>query len=707
MQGGTSQPLQIQHVRRALLQNYPGLIFDQDLQGYDDVGREQRFLSRALAAEAVRIVTGCDYAAAGAAVIDGDRDQGIDAIAVGESLRDIWLVQAKWSDVGKAKLQKPEALAFVDGVRLISNRDFTPFNDRILRLTALLDSALGDPALRIHLVVAVMGPNVLSEASSDVLKRLAEDANANGPQLYQNILGAADFHSRLREDVAPSPVSISVWMNNWIRRDGPYDAWQGTVPVKNVSEWYGKHEDRLFEQNVRNSLGRTRINTGIKETLRTEPENFWYYNNGITIVCGEISPRYPQRRVPNEPVELILDGVSVVNGAQTVTSIHDAMKEFPETAENADVTVRVFSLDGLGSGYAKRITETTNTQNDVSARDFIALDPVQAEIREEMLLSLGKYYTYKRGAPDPAPETGCSIIQVAVALACAYRTAELAVRAARDTDLLWERGSRGAYPRIFGEAPSAYRIWRSVELHRAVGDALANERSKLSGRAADVTRRGELLISHLVFQQVEQDAFDDPSCDWQAVLTKVPDWASDCAAWLIHHIDSEFGRNSFLSSTFIDETRCRQLAKLVLEDVAAGQVIPELPEDYRPPTKPQRRTRRPNSVALLVDAGVLTDGIPLTFHTETDPERQAITVWLEKDSRRSKATWVNDRLKCLLWAYDGKQYSATGLVQTIWALAPYADSPVAVQGTKRWRLATGESLAELASGLYLAEAESE
>lgn len=707
MQGGSNQPLQIQHVRRALLQNYSGLIFDQDLQGYDDAGREQRFLSRALAAEAVRMVTGCDFAAAGAAVIDGDLDQGIDAIAVGESLRDIWLVQAKWSDAGKAKLPKAEALAFVDGVRLISNRDFAPFNDRISKTTALLDAALGDPALRIHLVVAVMGPSVLPDASKAVLNRLADDANANGPQLYQYVLGAADFHARLREDVAPSPVSISVWMNDWIRRDSPYDAWQGTVPVKNVSEWFDKHADKLFEQNVRNSLGRTRINSGIKETLRTEPENFWYFNNGITIVCDEIRPRYPQRRVPNEPVELALDGVSVVNGAQTVTSIHDAMGEFPEIAEGADVTVRVFSLGGLGSTYGKRVTETTNTQNDVSARDFIALDPVQAEIREDMLLSLGKSYTYKRGAPDPAPETGCSIVQVAVALACAHHSAELAVRAARDTNLLWERSSRGAYSRIFGEAPSAYRIWRSVELHRAVGEALADERAKLNGRAADVTRRGELLISHLVFQQVEQDEFDDPSCDWQSVLERVPAWTAECAAWLIHHIDAVYGRNSFLSSTFIDETRCRQLAKLVLQDVAAGRVIPDLPDDYRPPVKPDRRTRRPNSVTLLVNAGAIDDGIPLTFHTETEPERQAITAWLAEDPRRSKATWVNDRLKCLLWAYDGKQYSATGLVQTIWAQAPYEDSPVAVQGTRRWKLASGESLAELASGLYAAEAEAE
>ncbi|WP_280398752.1 AIPR family protein [Nocardia carnea] len=319
-------------------------------------------------------------------------------------------------------------------------------------------------------------------------------------------------------------------MNNWIRRDTPYEAWQGTVPVQNVSTWFEEHSDRLFEQNVRNSLGRTRIDSGIKDTLREEPENFWYFNN---------------------------------------------------------------------------------------------------------------------------------------------------------------------------------RIWRSVELHRAVGDALAIERKQLNGRAADVTRRGKMLISHLVFQRVEQDLLDDPAADWSAVLARVPDWTSQCASWLIYHLDAEYGRNSFLSSTFIDETRCRHQAKIVLEDVAVGREVPELLPDYRPPARRARRSRRPNSVALLVDAGTINDGTSLYFHTETEPKGQAVDRWLAADPRRAQATWVNDRLKCLLWAYDGKQYSATGLVQAIWSLAPYEHSPVAVQGTRRWKLAGGESLADLASGLHKEESEAE
>ncbi|WP_440105553.1 AIPR family protein [Streptosporangium sp. H16] len=692
-------------MRTALMQNYSGLIYEEDLRGYDQAGRDQRFLSRALAADAVRIVTGCDYETAGRAVIDGDKDQGIDAIAVGESSPEVWLVQAKSSNAGTAKLSRDDALAFADGVRLVDGRNFDPFNDRMQPFLPQLDAAMGDSRLRINLVVALMGPATLSEAAASVMERLLEDANNNGPLLRYDVLSSADFYQRLRQDVAPDPVNVAATMQNWLRRDVPFEAWQGTVAVRDIAEWYDQHRDALYEQNVRKSLGLTRINSGIKETLLKEPENFWYFNNGITVLCDRIEPHYLGRRRGDEPVRLTLEGVSVVNGAQTVTAIHEAMELNPDTVDDADVTVRAFSLGAEREIYATRITETTNTQNDVSQRDFIALDPAQAEIREDFLLSgLGKIYTYKRGEPDPAPEAGCSVEHAAVALACAHHSPELAVRAGKNVDLLWERGTRGAYPRLFSEVPSAYRIWRSVQVRRSVGAALELERKGLHGRAADMARRGELLITHLVFQLVDQDGMEDTNLDWQPILDKVPTLTSLVLSWLIFHLDAQFGRHSFLSSTFNDETRCKKLAKLVLEDAHRGMTAPTLPEDYQSPARRPRKSRRPNAVPTLVSAGLLVDGTPLTYQPQSDPEKAAVGSWLAEDLRRAKATWVNDRVKCLLWTYDGKQYSASGLVQRIWDLSGYEDSPVSVQGTGRWTVENGLSLWNLAVQLF-AEAE--
>lgn len=685
--GGPNIPTQVQHVRQALLQDYEGLIYTDDLSEHQGGGREQRFLSRALTASAVRLLTGCDHKTAAQSVTDGLNDQGIDGVAVNESSREVWLIQSKWSDTGKGKIDQAEALKFIEGLRLLERRDFEgTFNDRFAPFKGQLDVAMGDARLKIWLVVAVMGPAVLWDSVTQVLERTRAEFNHRGPILEYRVFGDADFHKQLRQDLAPTPIDVEATMMRWIKRETPFEAWQGTVPVRDVAQWYDDHGDALYEQNVRKSLGLTRINSGIKETLLNEPENFWYFNNGITVLCDDIKPQYLGRWRPDEPVRLTMKGVSVVNGAQTVSAIHEAMGQDPASVEEADVTVRAFSLGQDRPAYAKRITETTNTQNDVSQRDFIALDATQADIREDFLLSLGKTYVYKRGEPDPSADAGCSVEHAAVALACAHRSPELAVRASQGTEVLWERGPSGAYPRLFGEAPSAYRIWRLFQARRVVGAALDVKRKELRGRAADMARRGDLFVTHLVFQLLDLDDVDEHGFDDEAMLAAIPDLTSSVLSWLIYHLDAEYGPSSFLSTTFTDESRCKDLAKLILADARRGGTAPILSDDYQPPARSSRKQRRPNAVPTLVNAGRLEDGTRLVYRPESGGEIQAVAPWLAEDPHRDTATWVNDRRRCLLWGYDGEVYSPTGLVIHIWELAGYERSPVSVQGPRRWWL---------------------
>lgn len=42
---------------------------------------------------------------------------------------------------------------------------------------------------------------------------------------------------------------------------------------------------RLFARNIRGFLGTTAINEAMENTLANKPEYFWYFNNGVTIVC--------------------------------------------------------------------------------------------------------------------------------------------------------------------------------------------------------------------------------------------------------------------------------------------------------------------------------------------------------------------------------------------------------------------------------------
>ena len=64
---------------------------------------EQAFLSRAVAALAVKMETACSDEDAARAVIDCETDRGIDAVAVEQrgERHHLTLVQAKWSDKGR------------------------------------------------------------------------------------------------------------------------------------------------------------------------------------------------------------------------------------------------------------------------------------------------------------------------------------------------------------------------------------------------------------------------------------------------------------------------------------------------------------------------------------------------------------------------------------------------------------------------------
>ena len=79
---------------------------------------------------------------------------------------------------------------------------------------------------------------------------------------------------------------------------------------------------KLFSANVRDYLGSkssdSNINNGIKKTAEREPENFWAYNNGLTILVKFLSE---YRRKQRMDFKFSFRGMSMVNGAQTTGAI--------------------------------------------------------------------------------------------------------------------------------------------------------------------------------------------------------------------------------------------------------------------------------------------------------------------------------------------------------------------------------------------------
>lgn len=685
-------PLQVRHIRDVLRRNFASLIDLADIESRPESEREQAFLSRALTAITLQDLTGWSAEDAANGVIDGQNDQGIDGIAVSSTSQRLWIVQSKWSDKGKASLDQGATLKLHRGIKLLLDGEYDQFNSRFQKLVGRVSSAIDMPGVRITVVIALLGPPTVAKLIQDDLDRMLAEFNTLEELVDLQIWGFSDFHRLIKAGVAEAKVDMEAVLESWGTLDDPYRAYYGTMPVSHVASWYNDHGEKLFSQNIRRSLGLTEVNNRIRTTLLQNPEHFWYFNNGITVLCDSI--KKSARDSTTKTGKFKLNGASVVNGAQTVQSIHTAIsqriQQSQETPEGR-VWVRLISLENCPADFDKSITEATNTQNKVEARDFVALDQAQRQLRDDFMLSLHKTYVIKRGEPDPDPATGCSVVEAARALACANPDPSYAARAKSDSAVLWETGPKGTYSALFGHRPSAYTVWRSVQVLRSVTDQVQVDLDDRDGRTAKITEHADMLTTHLVFRQLALDRVDDPAYDWELALGDVRKLTTIALDWLVHHVNVIHG-TGFVPSIFRSAEQCSILASRVMPDLVSGQPAPELPPGLA--SGQRTRERRTNAVIVLVDAGRLENGTTLEFHPGTAPEQKALSPWLAEDPRRSRATWVNNRGAPLLWEADGKRYSPSGLTKHM--LRQVGLNTKAVQGTSRWIVPGAGSLVRLA-----------
>ena len=158
-----------------------------------------------------------------------------------------------------------------------------------------------------------------------------------------------------------------------------YNAYMAIIPGDLLFELYELHGSKLLELNVRSFLqARGKVNRGIRDTIRNEPHRFLAYNNGISATAESLVIEKS-----DTGVLLITDiqGFQVVNGGQTMASIHRARKI--DQADLSDVFVQakitVVDSDRIDD-IVPHISRYANTQNRVSEADFSSNDPFHVQI---------------------------------------------------------------------------------------------------------------------------------------------------------------------------------------------------------------------------------------------------------------------------------------------------------------------------------------
>ena len=351
------------------------------------------------------------------------------------------------------------------------------FQDR----RAEIEGAVSTPDMNVVLVFVHMG-EIIKDHALEVLQEFCTEYEVR----YLDINGQL-IHAALLSDENPKEIKTKLNLRFHRFTDTTPKVAFGLVGVKQLAELYHEYGSLLFDQNIRSFIGRNTLNKEIEASLRSTPELFAHYNNGITIICRQLGVPKTKHR---PEAQYAVRGLSIVNGAQTVGSIAQAIPPGDPNPPQAFVMVTIIETQGAGDTFAVDVTRTRNTQNPIPRQAFAAQDVVNEHLRQKLAMHDIKY-VYKPGQEQG--DANCVLEDVAHALA--MFSSEPTDALTKDVvDLLNVRSA--AYRRLFGTLQEDLnenrgepeRVYRKVQVFQQV------ERTLTEYRQATIPKSRERLF---------------------------------------------------------------------------------------------------------------------------------------------------------------------------------------------------------------------
>lgn len=469
--------------------------------------KENKFYTRSLAALAIVMQCGIEYDVAVQSVTDGYHDMGIDAVYNDTTQKKLILVQSKWRKDGNGSISQEEASTFAEGVKRLLNFDFSGCNAKLAAKQQEITAAIRDMDYQIEMIFCHTGTQDMNDYALRPFDALLGQVNENDStdllvfvetklqDIYEYLANGQNSNSIVLNDVL---------LTNWGSVESPLKAYYGTIPVTAIGAWYNQYGNRLFAKNIRYYKGSTEVNQGINDVLKTQPDKFFYYNNGIKILCQKITKKaaYSTSR---EIGLFALEGVSLVNGAQTTGVIGAVCAEDPEAVASARIFVQMIDLGDSEDTQATQITKLSNTQNRIDGKDFVSLDPQQDRLRMELSLA-GFQYLYKSGSKIDDPEHQISLDEAIIAQACALSDLSIVALTKRNIGALTESIDKTPYKLLFNGSTNSFSLHNGVQVLRAVDYCIKQNEPDSIGRKRLVLVHGNRFLLHLILGQIKSNA---------------------------------------------------------------------------------------------------------------------------------------------------------------------------------------------------------
>ena len=344
--------------------------------------------------------------------VDGENDGGIDGfftfingILVQKDTKifpkkggelEIWIISCKHKDSFR---QDPLNTIFPTIEELLNftlgKEDFSgKYSDNLLAARAIAvnayhKAASGLPSVNFRFVYACRGDSVEVaeniQARGNQIKRIVNE-NFSAASVTLDYQGAAELIDLHRQSRVVLELPYSEQLS---AVGGAYILLVDLEAYSNfVTDEHGNLKRYLFDSNVRDYLGTTRVNVDIEESLNSaNGPDFWWLNNGVTILATSSIPLGKT----GIGTSIQLHDVQIVNGLQTTQSIHQHFRQGGKSLDRK-VLVKVVVSDDVA--VRDKIIQATNNQNPVELAALNATDRIQRDI--EQILERHDWYYERR-----------------------------------------------------------------------------------------------------------------------------------------------------------------------------------------------------------------------------------------------------------------------------------------------------------------------
>lgn len=325
------------------------------------------------------------------AIIDGPNDCGIDAIYIDESDNEratVYLFQSKYYQSEDKFDRTFEASALGKMQQAISDLIL-----HIPKTEGYMNQKLQDKLNDIRMlpnpafhVIFTSNSHPPAENAKEKFQEYLDKVNHGQDFFRAEYLHLADISSLLapqKNKVIDAKLKLT---GSYMTADtGVARTIVGRISGAELAKLRDENGLELFDRNVRGYLSRSNdVNKKIIQTATGDDAyRFFFLNNGLTLVCSKY------KYLPSdESPEVEISDLQIVNGGQTTNALHEA---YAKGLLKDQVNVLIRIIETTDDELLEKITESTNTQTLVNARDLRSNDSIQKKI-ESHLLPKGYYY---------------------------------------------------------------------------------------------------------------------------------------------------------------------------------------------------------------------------------------------------------------------------------------------------------------------------